>query len=160
MDREENEMLLKYYDLKKSYINCPKNPYLLKPENLHLTSYEVLPDNNIKLNIGYSKNWSGFVTSSIRMNYTQYIFGTLYCEQVESFNQVDFNKKGTIKIPFLSKLKILNFPVLNSNNINIRCKKIKVGDIDIYVKNNDGTFILDEIYREELKKQFENNINS
>jgi hypothetical protein len=57
MERDEKEMLLKYYDLKKSDTNCPKNPYLLKPENLHLTSYEVLPDNSIKLNVGYSTTW-------------------------------------------------------------------------------------------------------
>ena len=160
MDREENEMLLKLYDLKKSDINCPKNPYLLQPDRLNLASYEVLPDNIIKLNIGYSRNWSGFVTDTIRMNYTQYIFGTLFCERIESYNQVDFNKNGTIKIPFLSNSKILNLPVLNNYNINIRCKKIRVQDIDIYVKNNDGTFILDEIYREQLKIQLGNKVNS
>lgn len=160
MERAENEMLMKFYDLKKSGVNCPKNPYLLQPERLHLASYEALPDNIIKLNIGYSKNWSGFVTDKIRMNYQQYIFGTLFCEQVEYCNKVDFNKNGTIKIPFLSKSKILNLPVLNTHNINIRCKKIIVQNIANYVKNNDGTFILDEIYREELINQLENKIKS
>ena len=38
MDREEIEMLLKYYDLEKSDTNCPQNTYLLKPERLHLSS--------------------------------------------------------------------------------------------------------------------------
>ncbi len=159
MEREEKEMLLKYYDLKKSDTNFPKNPYLLQPERLHLTSYEVLPDNRIKLNIGYSTTWSGYVSSTVRMNYNQYIFGTLYCEQVEYVKQVDFNKKGTISIPFFSNSKILNLPVQNTHNVCIRCKKIRVNGIAIYVKDNEGKFILDEVYREELRNQFESNNN-
>lgn len=160
MEREEKEMLLKYYDLKKSDANCSKNPYLLQPEKLHLTSYEVLPDNRIKLNVGYSTTWSGYVSSTVRMNYNQYIFGTLYCEQVEFVKDVDFNKKGTITIPFFSKSKILNLPIQNTHNVSIRCKSIRVIDIDIYVKDSEGKFILDEIYREKLKSQLENNNNS
>lgn len=160
MEREEKEMLLKYYDLKKSDANCPKNVYLLQPEKLHLTSYEVLPDNRIKLNVGYSTTWSGYVSSTVRMNYNQYIFGTLYCEQVEFVKDVDFNKKGTITIPFFSKSKILNLPIQNTHNVSIRCKCIGVKDIDIYVKDSEGIFILDEIYREKLRSQLENNNNS
>lgn len=160
MEREEKEMLLKYYDLKKSDASCPKNPYLLQPEKLHLTSYEVLPDNRIKLNVGYSTTWSGYVSSTVRMNYNQYIFGTLYCEQVEFVKDVDFNKKGTITIPFFSKSKILNLPIQNTHNVSIRCKSIRVIDIDIYVKDSEGKFILDEIYLEKLRSQFDNNNNS
>ena len=93
MDREEIEMLLKYYNLEKSDTNCPQNTYLLKPERLHLSSYEVLPDNSIKLSIGYATTWSGYVSSTVRMNYNQYILGTLFCEQVEFVKEVDFNKK-------------------------------------------------------------------
>lgn len=100
IEREENEMILKYYDLKKSDANCPKNPYLLKPENLHLTSYENLTDKRIKLNIGYMRTWRGYISSNVRMNYNQYIIGTICCEDVEYIKEVDFNKKGTIKIPF------------------------------------------------------------
>jgi hypothetical protein len=95
MENDERNMLSKFYNLKKSDTNCPKNPYLLQPERLHLTSYEVLPDNRIKLNVGYMRNWSGYVSSTVRMNYNQYILGTLYCEEVEFVNEVDFNKKGT-----------------------------------------------------------------
>lgn len=160
MEREEKEMLLKYYDLKKSDANCPKNVYLLQPEKLHLTSYEVLPDNRIKLNVGYSTTWSGYVSSTVRMNYNQYIFGTLYCEQVEFVKEVDFNKKGTITIPFFSKSKILNLPIQNTHNVSIRCKSIRVTAIDIYVKDSEGKFILDEIYIEKLRNQLENNNNS
>ena len=160
MEREEKEMLLKYYDLKKSDTNCPKNPYLLQPERLHLTSYEVLPDNRVKLNVGYMRNWSGYVSSAIRMNYNQYIIGTLYCEQIEFVKDVDFNKKGTITIPFFSNSKILNLPIQNTHNVSIRCKGIRVIDINIYVKDSEEKFILDEIYREELRNHFDNNNNS
>ena len=160
MERDEKEMLLKYYDLKKSDTNCPKNPYLLQPEKLHLTSYEVLPDNRIKLNVGYMRTWSGYVSSTVRMNYNQYIIGTLYCEQVEFVKDVEFNKKGTITIPFFSKSKILSLPIQNTHNVSIRCKSIRVKDIDIYVKDSEGKYILNEIYSENLRSQLEKNNNT
>lgn len=109
MEREENEMLMKFYDIKKSDINCPKNPYLLQPERLNLASYEVLHDNIIKLNVGYSKNWSGFITDSIRMNYPQYIFGTLLCEQAEFCNKVVLIKMEQSKFRFYQIQKSLIF---------------------------------------------------
>ena len=160
MENDERNMLSKFYNLKKSDTNCPKNPYLLQPERLHLTSYEVLPDNRIKLNVGYMRNWSGYVSSTVRMNYNQYILGTLYCEEVEFVKEVDFNKKGTITIPFFSKSKILTLPVQNTHNVSIRCKSIRVKDIDIYVKDSEGKYILDEVYREKLRSQLENNNNT
>ena len=160
MENEERNMLSKFYNLKKSDTNCPKNPYLLQPERLHLTSYEVLPDNRIKLNVGYMRNWSGYVSSTVRMNYNQYILGTLYCEEVEFVKEVDFNKKGTITIPFFSKSKILTLPVQNTHNVSIRCKSIRVKDIDIYVKDSEGKYILNEIYSENLRSQLENNNNT
>ena len=160
MEREEKAMLLKYYNLKKSDTNCPKNPYLLQPERLHLTSYEVLPDNRIKLNVGYMSTWSGYVSSTVRMNYNQYILGTLYCEEVEFVKNVEFTKKGTITIPFFSKSKILTLPVQNTHSVSIRCKSIRVQDIDIYVKDGEGNFILEENYREDLRNHFDKNNNS
>ena len=160
MENEERNMLSKFYNLKKSDTNCPKNPYLLQPERLHLTSYEVLPDNRIKLNVGYMRNWSGYVSPTVRMNYNQYILGTLYCEEVEFVKEVDFNKKGTITIPFFSKSKILTLPVQNTHNVSIRCKSIRVKDIDIYVKDSEGKYILDEVYSEKLRSQLENNNNT
>ena len=160
MENEERNMLSKFYNLKKSDTNCPKNPYLLQPERLHLTSYEVLPDNRIKLNVGYMRNWSGYVSSTVRMNYNQYILGTLYCEEVEFVKEVDFNKKGTITIPFFSNSKILTLPIQNTHNVSIRCKSIRVKDIDIYVKDSEGKYILNEIYSENLRSQLEKNNNT
>ena len=160
MENEERNMLSKFYNLKKSDANCPKNAYLLEPEKLHLTSYQVLPDNRIKLSVGYMRNWSGYVSSAVRMNYNQYILGTLYCEEVEFVKEVEFNEKGSITIPFFSKSKMLNLPVQNTHNVSIRCKSIRVKDIDIYVKDSEGKFILNEVYTEELKNHFDNNNNS
>lgn len=153
LEKEENDMLLKYYGLKKSDHNCPINAYLLNPDNLHLTSYQVLPDNVIKLTIGYSRNWSGYVTKTLRMNYTQYILGIIYCENVVKFEEVPFNKKGSIQIPFFSSSKVLNLPVQDTHNIKIKCKNIRVEDLDIYVKDNNGEFKLDRDFRQELNKK-------
>lgn len=157
LEKEENEMLSKFYDLKKSDPNCPRNPYLLQPQNLHLTSYEILPDNIVKLSIGYSKTWSGYVTNTFRMNYNQYVLGTIYCEGVEYVKEVEFNKKGSITIPFFSSAKIVNLPILNHHNVQLKCKKIYVEDVDIYVKDTDGNFILNETYLETVRKNLENN---
>jgi hypothetical protein len=151
-EKEENDMLLKYYGLKKSDSNCPINFHLLKPENLHLTSYQVLSNNLIKLNIGYSRNWSGFVTNTMRMNYTQYILGTIYCENVETYENTAFNNKASIQIPFFSNSKILNLPIQNTHNVKIKCKNIRVEQIDIYVKDNNGEFKLDRDFIAELNK--------
>lgn len=160
IEREENEMLMKYYDLKKSDANCPKNPYLLQPEKLQLTSYQVLPDNKVKLNVGYMRTWSGYVCSAVRMNYNQYIIGTLYCEQVEFVKDVEYSKKGIITIPFFSKSKILILPVQNTHSVKIKCKNIIVESIDVYAKDSDGKFILDEIYSQNLKESLEKNNNT
>ena len=102
-EKEEAEMLLRFYGLKKTDKNCPTNAYLLDPERLHLASYEILPQNVIKLNVGYKTHWSGYVTKTIRINYDQIVLGTIYCEEAESCIEIIYNRIGTIKIPFLSK---------------------------------------------------------
>ncbi|MDP3444761.1 MAG: hypothetical protein Q8T08_18035 [Ignavibacteria bacterium] len=154
-EKEEAEMLLRFYGLKKTDKNCPTNAYLLNPERLHLTSYEILPQNAIKLNVGYKTHWSGYVTKTIRMNYNQTVLGTIYCEEVESSTETIYNRIGTIKIPFLSKTKILNLPIRGTHNIEIKCNKLKVESIDIFVEN-EGKLIRDEEYREQLGEQLKN----
>lgn len=157
IELQESEMLLKYYNLKKTDINCPKKSYLLQPETLQLSSYEVLPNNEVKLSVGYRITRGGCVGDIIRIHYDQYVFGTLFCEQVKFVKKKKYDKIGIITIPFFSKSKILNLPVQNSHNISIRCKNIRVKDIDTYVKDNDGKFILEQIYRDKLRGQLENN---
>lgn len=160
IEREENEMLMKYYDLKKSDANCPKNTFFLKPENLQLTSYQVLSATSVKLNIGHIKSWSGYVSSAVRMNYNRYIIGTLCCEDVEYVKEVDYNKKGSITIPFFSNSKILNLPIQHDHNVKIKCKCIRVIDINIYAKDSEGNLILDEVFRENLRESLEKNNNT
>lgn len=155
MENDEKNMLSTFYNLKKSDANCPKQPYLLKPENLFLTSYEILPNNVVKLNIGYSKNYSGYISSRFRMNYTQYVFGTLYCEQVEFLEETTFNNIGTITKPMFSNIKTLNLPVQKDFNICIKCKNIIVKDIDIYAKDKDDKFILDDDYVKQVVASLE-----
>ena len=149
LEKEERTMLQKFYDLKKTDQNCPTNSYLLNPERLHLSSYEKLPQNVIKLNVGYKKSWSGYVTQTIRMNYNQIIKGTIYCEEVESSSETNYNKIGSIKTPFLSTTKILNLPIQGTHNIEIKCKRIRVESIDIFVED-EGKLITDNEYREQL----------
>lgn len=154
-EKEEAEMLLKFYGLKKTDKNCPTNAYLLKPERIHLASYEILPQNVIKLNVGYKTHWSGYVTQTIRMNYNQTVLGTIFCQEVESNTETSYNRIGTIKIPLLSKTIILNFPIRGTYNVEIKCKKLRVESIDIFAEN-EGKLIRDEEYRELLKENLKN----
>ena len=154
-EKEEADMLLRFYGLKKTDKHCPKKAYLLNPERLHLSSYEKLPQNVIKLNVGYKTHWSGYVTETIRMNYNQIVLGTIYCEEVESCIETIYNRIGTIKIPFLSKTKILNLPIRDTHNVELKCNKLRVESIDIFVEN-EGKLILDEEYRELLREQLRN----
>ena len=155
IEKEQARMLLKIYDLKKSDSNCPKNAYLLRPDSLHLASYDELGNGVLKLKIGYKKTWSGYVTNTVRMNYNQIVLGSILCEGVEELNKVSYNRIGSIKIPFLSKNKIVNLPVNGSFNIAFKCKNLKALDIDIFVEY-DGKLILDSVYKINLSKQLEN----
>lgn len=146
-------MLHKFYNLKRTDKNCPSKAYLLNPDRLSLSSYEIQPQYVIKLNVGYKKNWSGLVAKYIRVNYDQIVLGTIYCEEVESLNEVEYSRIGTIKIPFLSKIKILNLPVQNTYNVEIRCKKLRVESMDIFVEVDSG-LIRDDEYRDKLREKF------
>jgi len=148
-ENEEKIMLLKFYDLKKTDPNCPTNSYLLNPESLHLSSFEKLSQNILKLNVGYKKSWSGYVTQTIRMNYDQIIKGTIYCEEVESIIETTHNNIGSIKTPFFFTKKILNLPIQGKFNIEIKCNKIRVESIDKFIEY-EGNLIRDKEYREHL----------
>lgn len=154
LENEEIKMLKKFYDLNKTDQNCPYNSYLLYPERLHLSSYEKLPQNVIRLNVGYKTRWSGYVTQTIRMNYNQIVKGTIYCEKVESSSETIYNKKGSIKTSFLSTAKTVNLPIQDSHNIEIKCKRIRVESIDLFVED-EGKLIRDNEYREQLRLKLE-----
>ena len=155
MEREEQDMLLKFYNLRKNDPNCPSLPYLLNPERIHLSSYEELGQGKLLLKIGYKTSWSGYVTNTIRMRYDQIVLGSITCEGVEELKKGEYKRIGSIKVPFLSKYKIVSLPVNGSYNIEFKCKSLKALDIDIYVEK-EGKLILDSEYREILSKELEN----
>lgn len=156
-EKEEREMLLKYYNLQKGDKECPSNAYLLSPDRLQLTSYETKPNGVMQLNVGYKTHWSGYVTETLRITYDQVVLGTIFCEGVEKYSESSPRKVGTIKIPFLSKMKIVNLPINNTHNIEIRCRNLKVDSIDIYVEH-DGVMITNEEYITELRVRLKNGL--
>lgn len=148
IEKEEKQMLKKFYNLELGDANCPSKPYLLNPKRLIATSYEKISFNTIKINIGYKTHWSGYVANTVRMSYDQIIRGAIYCEGVEKIEEIPFNRIGTIEIPFLSTTKSVNIPVQQSFNIAIKCKRIRVESIDIFVEH-EGKLILDDQFKKE-----------
>lgn len=155
MEREEQDMLLEFYNLKKNDPDYPTLPYLLNPEKIHLSSYEDLGQGKVHLKIGYKTSWSGYVTDTIRIRYDQIVLGNILCEGVEELKKGVYKKIGSIKIPFLSKYKIVSLPVNGSYNIEFKCKSLKALDVNIYVEK-EGKLILDSQHREVLRKELEN----
>jgi hypothetical protein len=151
-EKQEAEMLLKVYGLKKSDPNCPKDAYLLSPDRLHLNSYEKIGINSLKLNIGYKKNWSGYIADGIRVNYEQTILGTIICGDVEDVFEDRYNKTGTIKYSIFSSFKTLSLPVRNTHNVRIKCKNLKVESIGIFVLL-DNKLVTNSQYIDNLLKQ-------
>jgi hypothetical protein len=156
MEKEEQDMLLKFYNLKKNDPNCPTLPYLLNPERIHLTSFEEQEHGKLHLKIRYKTSWSGYVTKSIRVRYDQIILGNILCEGVEDLKKVEYKKIGSIKLPLLSKYKIVSLPFNGSYSIEFKCKILKALDIDIFVEK-EGKLILDSDYKEMLSKELEKN---
>lgn len=59
-------------------------------------------------------------------------------------------------MPFFSKSKVLNLPVLSKCNVLIKCKNIKAIHIDSFLKNDDGSFMPFDEHIKKLKKYFNN----
>jgi hypothetical protein len=160
IDREQREMILEHYGIKHTDPEYPKEPYLLNPKNLFLSSFEQFPGNNtVILNIRYSRVYKGYVTDNVRMNYNQYILGKIYCDDVQFIKKVKFNPKGTIYRRLFSKSKILNLPLKNSYNLKIKCQNIRADKFNIFTKDSDGSLILDEVFRANLKNSLDKNSN-
>jgi hypothetical protein len=87
----------------------------------------------------------------MRMNYNQIIMGSLLCENIIEIEELPYEAKSKIEIPFLSKLKKITFPVQRTKRVSIKCKKIFIEAIDIYVMQDDK-MILDSEFRENIRK--------
>ena len=85
--------------------------------------------------------------------------GKIYCDDVQFIKKVKFNPKGTIYRPLFSKSKILNLPLNNSYNLKIKCQNIRADKFNIFTKDSDGSLILDEVFRANLKNSLDKNPN-
>ena len=150
-ERELNNMLKKNYDLLDNQKDYPDKAYLLRPENLFAASFEKIDNNSIRINIEYKSNWSGYVTDDVRMRYERIIKGSLICGEVKSVRGLLFSSKSKIKIPGYSSYKRIIFTMQNHKTIAIKCKKIFIESIDIFVQE-DNKLIKDEEFREIFRK--------
>jgi hypothetical protein len=149
--KEQRKNLEKNYDLSDEQTDYPENFHLVDSDNLFATSYEKLGNDRIRIHIGYKRTWSGWVTDTMRMNYNQIIKGSLLCENNIEIQELPYEVKSKIEIPFLSKLKKITFPVQRTKTISIKCKKIFIEAIDIYVMQGDR-MILDSEFRDMIKR--------
>jgi hypothetical protein len=131
--------------------NYPEKSYLLNPDSIYATSYEKLSNDKAKIHIGYKRTWIGYVKETMRMNYNQIIMGSLLCENVIDIEELAYVPKSKIEIPFLSKTKKITFQVQKTKSVSIKCKRIFIEAIDIYVMQ-DHKIILNSEFRENIRK--------
>ena len=148
--KEQRKLLEINYDLLDGQTDYPEKSYLLKPDSIYATSYERLNNYKARIHIGYKRNWSGYVTEIMRMNYEQIIKGSLLCENVIGIEELPYEQKSKIFIPFISKTKNISFPVQRTKSISIKCKRIFIEAIDIYVMQDDK-LILDSEFRAKIR---------
>jgi hypothetical protein len=145
--QDQRKILERNYDLLEEQTDYPKNANLVNPDKIFATSYENLGNDKIRIHIGYKRTWSGWVTDTMRMNYNQIIKGSLLCENIFEVEEMPYEEKSKIEMSFFSKIKQITFPVQTGKSISIKCKKLFIEDIDIYVKQ-DNKLILDREFRE------------
>lgn len=150
-EKDQRKLLETNYDIFDGQGDYPEKSYLLNPDSIYSTSYEKLSNDKIRIHIGYKRTWSGYVTDTMRMNYNQIIMGSLLCENVVDIEELAYATKSKIEIPFLSKAKKITFPVQKTKSVSIKCKKIFIEAIDIYVMQ-DNKMILDSEFREMIGK--------
>ena len=153
----ERKKLERNYDLLEEQIDYPENAHLVNPDKIFATSYENLGNDKIRILIGYKRTWSGWVTDTMRMNYNQIIKGSLLCENIFEVEEMPYEGKSKIEIPFLSKTKKITFSVQTEKSISIKCKKLYIESINIYVKQDDK-LSLDSEFREKIRKNEGNKI--
>lgn len=150
--KDERKKLERNYDLLDEQTDYPENAHLVNPDKIFATSYENLGNDKIRIHIGYKRTWRGWVTDTMRMNYNQIIKGSLLCENIIEVEEMPYEEKSKIEIPFLSKTKKITFPVQRTKSISIKCKRIYIEDIDIYVMQDDK-MILDSDFREKIREK-------
>jgi hypothetical protein len=151
--KEQRKLLETNYDILLGQADYPEKSYLLKPDSIYATSYEKLGNNEVRIHIAYKRTWSGYVTDTMRMNYNQIILGSLLCENILGIQELPYEGKSKIEIPFFSKTKKITFPVQRNKSISIKCKRIFIESIDIYVMQDDD-LILDSEFRERIERNY------
>jgi hypothetical protein len=73
----------------------------------------------------------------------------LLCENIFEVQEMPYEEKSKIEMSFFSKIKQITFPVQTGKSISIKCKKLFIEDIDIYVKQ-ENKLILDSEFRERI----------
>jgi len=150
-EKDQRKLLETNYDILDGQGDYPEKSYMLNPDSIYSTSYEKLSNDKVRIHIGYKRTWSGYVTETMRMNYNQIIMGSLLCENVVDIVELAYAPKSKIEIPFLSKAKKITFPVHKIKSVSIKCKKIFIEAIDIYVMQDDK-MVLDSEFREMIAK--------
>lgn len=150
-EKDQRKLLETNYDILDGQGDYPEKSYLLNPDSIYARSYEKLGNDKVRIHIGYKRTWSGYVTETMRMNYNQIIMGSLLCENVVDIEELAYAPKSKIEIPFLSKTKKITFPVQKTKSVSIKCKRIFIEAIDIYVMQDDK-MILDSEFREKISK--------
>ena len=150
-EKEQRKLLETNYGILDGQGDYPEKSYLLNPDSIYATSYEKLSNDKVRIHIGYKRIWSGYVTETMRMNYNQIIMGSLLCENVIDIEELAYAPKSRIEIPFLSNTKKITFPVQKTKSVLIKCKKIFIEAIDIYVMQDDK-MILESEFRENIRK--------
>lgn len=138
--QEAEAVMRKAYDLPVGQSKFPSEANILSPDKLFGTSYEQVDNSNLRINIGYKTNHSGYVRQGLRMSYEIIKKGSILCSDVISVKEIALNPKSSIEKPFLSNVKTLTCPIGNTKSIEVKCKKIYIENAGLFVQH-DGRLI-------------------
>lgn len=138
--QEAENVMRKAYDLPVGQSKFPSEANVLSPDKLFGTSYEKVDNSNLRINIAYKTNHSGYVRQGLRMSYEIIKKGSILCSELISFKEIAFNPKTSIDKAFLSNVKTLTCSILKTNSIEVKCKKIYIESVGLFVMH-DGKLI-------------------
>jgi hypothetical protein len=138
--KEAEAIMKKAYDLPVGQSQFPSEANIVSPDKLFGVSYEKVDNSNIRINIGYKTNHSGYVRQGLRMSYEIVKKGSILCSEVISFNEISYNPKSSIDKAFLSNVKTLTCPIGKTKSIEVKCKKIYLESAGMFVMH-DGRLI-------------------